>query len=581
MADRRVRELVANVGLVATTTTTHLTLDAVHFLVLVARRSPAPLRQRVARGLGRAPWPEAAALGELLADRPDAARTALQRGAADPSHRGRPGRLRRRVRAAVAGQLGALPAGEVEFPVVAARRAWTEGEDEYAVQLLSRAPSRAAASLLTAYRGELALRERGFRLPDAGRPYRPAAATSSVHLLVNSVPHTQSGYSLRSHGLLRALRAEGSDAHAVTRLGYPVTIGVVTAAHCDEVDGVPYHRLVRARPAPEHAQRLGQTAHLLAEIAGQLRPAVLHTTSPFQNGLIASAVARGTQRPWVYEVRGRPELTWVARPDLTHVDPAPLARRVAAIAAKEIEVARLADRVVTTSETMRADLIARGVAAARLVVVPNAVDARLLTQGPTRAQARAAVGIPDEDVWVGSITSVVDYEGLDTLVRAVGLARGRGVSVRCAIVGDGVARPQLLQLVSDLRLRDAVILPGRVPPDVAQAWHRALDIFAVPRRDLPVCRLVTPLKPVEAMAAGRALVVSDVPALAELVQTGAGLRVPADDPTALSLAIEALVADPAQRHTCGEAGRELASRRTWETGARTILDVYQDLAREG
>lgn len=575
MADRRTRELLVNARLVTATAASRLAADPVEFLVLVARRSPARLRHRLAQALSRARWPEVVALAPLVADQPGQARSALA------GHAPAASAVRRRIGAAVAAALGDHEDGIPEFPVAAARAAWLGGDDEYAVTLLSSDPSRSARSLLTAYRGDLEVLAAGYELEPVGRRASPIAATASVHLLVNSRPHTQSGYSLRSHGLLRALRAAGTDAQAATRLGYPVTIGVPIARHRDVVDGVPYHRLIAARPGPDQPRRLAQTARLLVQLSEQLRPGVLHTTSPYQNGLIVDAVARGTGRPWVYEVRGQPELTWAARAERSHGDPERIARRVALIAAKEIEVARRADRVVTTSETMRADLLARGLAAEQVVVVPNAVERQLLAMGPSREQARAAVGIPDDEVWVGSITSVVDYEGLDTLVRAVRIARDRAVPLRCAIVGDGVVLPHLRSLVAELRLDDVVRLPGRVPPALAQTWHRALDVFVVPRRDLPVCRVVTPLKPVEAMAAGRPLVVSDVPALAELVATGAGLRVTPDDAEALAAALEMLAADPAQRHTCGEAGREFASRRTWEAGAGTILGVYEELAETG
>ena len=142
---------------------------------------------------------------------------------------------------------------------------------------------------------------------------------------------------------------------------------------------------------------------------------------------------------------------------------------------------------------LRDDLVARGLSPDRVTVVPNAVDDALLdpARDLSAREARARLGLPEDGLWVGTVTSVVDYEGLDLLVRAVAELRSEGRDIRAAIVGDGTARPALLELVDSLGLTDAVVLPGRVPSSTAHDWHRALDIFAVPRRDSEVTRTVT------------------------------------------------------------------------------------------
>ena len=216
--------------------------------------------------------------------------------------------------------------------------------------------------------------------------------------------------------------------------------------------------------------------------------------------------------------------------------------------AREAELSAAADHVVTISRALRDDLVAVGVPAERISLVPNAVDASLLERsanGTTPSKARARLGLPEDGFWVGTVSSIVDYEGLDVLVRAVALLRQEGLPVRCAIVGDGVARPGLGRLAARLGIEDLVLLPGRVPRDEAIAWHQALDAFVVPRLDTEVCRTVTPLKPIEAMALGRPVVASDLPALAEVVaEPATGLVAAPGDPVALAAALHRLATDP-------------------------------------
>ena len=167
----------------------------------------------------------------------------------------------------------------------------------------------------------------------------------------------------------------------------------------------------------------------------------------------------------------------------------------------------------------------------------------------------------------------------DTLLRAAALVAPRRPELRVHIAGDGVARPGLVALARRLGIEDRCSFPGRVARSEAILHQAALDVFAVPRRDLPVTRSVTPMKTVEASAVGRPVVASDLPALAELVEDGrTGLLVPAEDPAALAEALERLAADPAERERLGAAGRQWAlATRTWAGNARRYRDLYARL----
>lgn len=564
---QRASELARNLRFTASFVARTLVEDPLWLAVQAARRAPEPLRRPLVRTLGFAPAPSAPhALGLMLAG--DTARAADEAEQLLARHDGRG----RRVAAEVAVAVGrpellddVAGAGPARY-----RAAWLLGDAD-SIGPDAPAGLRAQVAALQPEPAD----DAGTRAPGT-LPGTPLPGDITVlHHLTNSLPHTQSGYTLRSHAILMAQRAAGTPAVATTRPGYPLTIGSLTARGTDVVDGVTYRRLLPGHVASDVERRIAQETDLLTEAARDAGADVLHTTTPSTNGVLARAAARRLGIPWVYEVRGLPEETWVA----SHGTPAARARaaasrRRALMQAKETELALAADAVVTLSGTMRDALVARGVPADHITVVPNAVpDSLLAAQHPTPEAARAALGLPAGPA-IGTVSSLVDYEGLETVVRTVATLRARGHDVTGLLVGDGVSRPGLARLARELGVADHVLLPGRVPPDVALTWLAALDVVLVPRRDHEVTRLVTPLKPVEAMAVGRPVVASALPALVEAVG-GAGLHVDADDMEGWADAVGALLDDAARRAELVERGRGVAIERTWVRNAETYQGIYR------
>ncbi|MFC6080343.1 glycosyltransferase [Sphaerisporangium aureirubrum] len=398
-----------------------------------------------------------------------------------------------------------------------------------------------------------------------------------LHCVTNALPYTQAGYTVRTHRIVTAQLAAGLDPHVVTSWGWPMLQGHADAEPYDELDGVPYHRLLPSGDVPfESRGRMVRGAGEVAELVRTLRPQVLHAATDHRNGSVALAVRERTGTPVVYEVRGFLEETWASR------DPARVgSERHLLQREREAHIMRAADAVVTLAETMATEIVERGVPREKIFLAPNAVDDSLLTAEYDGAALRAAYGIAPHEIVVGSVSSIVGYEGFATLLSAAALLRDSGTPVRVLIVGDGAERPALLAQAEQLGLGDLALLPGRVGPEEALQAQAALDIFACPRDDLRVCRLVTPLKPVEAMALGKPVVLSDLPALSELVGSdGAGLLVPPGDPAALAKALAGLSEDPARRAEMGEAGRaEVAAKRTWSRVAEGYRAIYQSLSR--
>ncbi|WP_427018391.1 glycosyltransferase family 4 protein [Pseudarthrobacter sp. P1] len=417
------------------------------------------------------------------------------------------------------------------------------------------------------------------RPSSAAVPEVPRDSKRVLHLLTNSLPHTASGYAQRTHSILAAQQQAGWDTLAVTRLGYPVQVGKLLARPQDEVDGVTYRRLLPGRLSATADGRLQQQAEELLAIAREFRPDVLHTTTHFVNGLVAREVAAALDIPWVYEVRGQLADTWAAKrgPDARSSEYYRLFQ------AREAELMRGADLVVTLGQAMKDNIVAAGVPEANILISPNAVGGDFLVEPGTTTQAREALGLPADGQYIGTVSSLVGYEGLDDLVAAFALLAPNHPGLRLLIVGDGTERAALQEQVRVLGLADRAIFTGRVPKQLTPLYHQALDVFVVPRKDLDVTRSVTPLKPVEAAASGRPVVASDLPALRELVNDGGtGRLVPAEDPDALARVLGELLDDPAQRIDLGSRGRASVLRtRTWAANAAVLDNAYQRLRRAG
>jgi glycosyltransferase involved in cell wall biosynthesis len=397
-----------------------------------------------------------------------------------------------------------------------------------------------------------------------------------LHLVGKSMPDVQAGYTLRTHFIAVAQRAAGLDPRVVTEMGFGDGSDLT-------VDDITYLRV--AGPAAGTLpldEWLGRHVERVAEIVRAQRPAVLHAASDYQNALTAEAIGREYGIPVVYESRGFWEETWLSRqiqrfswdyqsivakygvPDFYR-----LRRDV------EDRCRRSADRVVTLADVMVDRIVAGGVRRERIEVVPNAVDVAAFPVVRRDPELAARLGIAKSTVVIGYISSLAEYEGIDTLIRAYA---GLSGPLALVIVGDGTEREPLERLATELGLT-GVHFTGQVPHDTILAYYSLIDIFVVPRRPVEVCHLVTPLKPFEAFSTGRTVVLSDVRALSRLAQqSGAAELFTAGDAISLADVLRRLLADPERRRELAAAGAAwVRQERTWAANAKLYQRLYDEL----
>jgi glycosyltransferase involved in cell wall biosynthesis len=346
------------------------------------------------------------------------------------------------------------------------------------------------------------------------------------------------------------------------------------------VDGIRHHRLDLGpgySPSSPLDQQLTDHAWLAARVAREERPAVIHAASGFRGfdaALVGLALARHLDRPLVYEVRSFLETTWSG--DLERSETGEHYQRRYAT---ETRCMQAADVVVTIADAMRDDIVGRGIPAERVHVIPNGVDAERFEPEPRDPDLVRRYGLEGRTVF--GYISTLDHprEGQELLVEATSRLLARGRNVTCMIVGDGRRRAELEALARRAGVGDAVRFTGRVPHDQIRAHYALLDIFVVPRRNDRASRFVTPLKPFEAMAMARPLVVANLPALVEIAAPGErGLAFAHEDAAALADAIETLIDQPDLGRQMGEAGRRwVIAERTWGRNGQRYRDIYADL----
>ncbi|MEM9253814.1 MAG: TIGR04063 family PEP-CTERM/XrtA system glycosyltransferase [Pseudomonadota bacterium] len=400
-----------------------------------------------------------------------------------------------------------------------------------------------------------------------------------LHVLDHSIP-LQSGYTFRTRAILREQQALGWQTSQLTSPKH--NLGQAVASQ-EEVDGLMFYRSSDDSGLWGRLPVLGQWAVITAltrrliEVAEVERPDVIHAHSPALNGVAAVRAGRRLGIPVVYEVRGFWEDAAVSHGTSTEGGV-----RYRLTRGMETWVLRRADAVTCICEGIRRDLIDRGVDASRLTIVANAVDAsRFQPAGERDPDLVQRLGLEGRRV-VGFIGSFYAYEGLDLLVASMPRLLAARPDLRLLLVGGGQVAEDLRLQVEQLGLGDRVIMTGRVPHEDVQAYYSVTDVLVYPRKSMRLTDLVTPLKPLEAMAQKKLFVASDVGGHKELVRDGeTGTLFRADDIDDLVKVLLDLLSREDQWPAIRDAGREFVEHeRTWRNSVANLKGVYSGLVGE-
>lgn len=395
-----------------------------------------------------------------------------------------------------------------------------------------------------------------------------------LHVLDHSIP-LHSGYTFRTRSILKEQRALGWETFHIT--------GPKQGEYKRDEELVDNEWVFARTPNKHWMNRipvLNQLAVIqnltkrLRDVAKAIRPDILHAHSPALNAIAALRVGKQLGIPVVYEIRAFWEdaavdhgtsIEWGLRYRLTR--------------AMETYAIQRSDAVTTICEGLRTEILSRGIAAEKVTVIPNAVNIDDFTVGEARDTALAShLGIDDKIV-LGFIGSFYAYEGLNVLLDAVPMMLAQNPKICVLLVGGGPQDAALKQQAITLGIAEKVIFTGRVPHNQVQSYYNLVDVLVYPRLRMRLTELVTPLKPLEAMAQGRLLVASNVGGHRELIEDGTtGVLFNAVDSQALASKVLDLIAKPERWTALRKAAREyVENERNWPVSVARYKKIYVDL----
>jgi PEP-CTERM/exosortase A-associated glycosyltransferase len=393
-----------------------------------------------------------------------------------------------------------------------------------------------------------------------------------LHVLDVSAP-TIAGYATRSRAIVSAQRAIGLEPCVLTSVRHTNKGG----AALEEIDGIRHYRTLK--PAMSRRHPLAEMYWLrqrILEVARIERAELIHAHSPILAGLPAWMAARQLGLGCVYEMRSLWEDGAVEKGDIHE-----RSLRYRLTRGAETFLTRRVDAVVCICEGLRRDLSARGLPAERLHVVPNGVDVARFVPRPADVATRARLGLQGRTV-VGYIGTFFGWEGVVDLVEALARLIGQGRNdLAGLIVGAGTTYEACREIAQRHGLADRILHPGHVAAGEVEQLYSIMDVLAYPRRRLRVTELVTPLKPLEAMAMEKAVIGSDVGGIRELIRDGVtGVLHRSGDVGDLAAKIVFLADDPNLRRTLGRQARAWVSeQRDWKDIIPRYVPIYEAASR--
>jgi len=395
-----------------------------------------------------------------------------------------------------------------------------------------------------------------------------------LHILDHSIP-LHSGYTFRTRAILEQQKELGWETFHVTSAKHKVA-----ELPIEEVDGLKFYRSKLPTgffvnlPIINQWSIVKTLTERLEDIIPELKPDVLHAHSPALNGLAAIKAGKKYGIPVVYECRAFWEDAAV---DHGTTKEGSLRYRITKYL--ETYVFKNVQAVTCLCEGLRKDIIQRGISEDKITVIPNAVNIEKFNYGEEAdPQLRKELGLEGKTV-LGFIGSFYAYEGIPLILDALPEIIKQQPNIRLLLVGGGPQEQIIKEKVVKTKLEDYVIFTGRVSHDQVQDYYNQVDIFVYPRLPMRLTELVTPLKPLEAMAQGRLVVASDVGGHKELINDQEnGILFKANDASSLSNSILLLLEDKKNWDNMRQAGRKYVEQeRNWANSVSNYQRVYPKL----
>ena len=376
----------------------------------------------------------------------------------------------------------------------------------------------------------------------------------------------QNGYAIRSRQIIQCLEESGTHTTNTTRLGYPWDFNqfaeteICTKSKPNMIEYLHRHDPQRLL-IDSDAVYIQKYSEYLTALIIEGNHTVIHAHSNFLNGIASSLAAEKANIPSIYEIRGLWHITRCSKdPEFKNSELFQYQEKM------EIQAAAMSNIVITLSGALKSWLISKGVSECKISVVPNAAD---VTSDFIQSQH-------SDKFVIGYIGSITEYEGLDLVLMAADKLRYKIDNLRVMIVGEGAYKKHLIDLVKKLRLNNIVNFVGAVDHKDVPRYYAQMDVCPIFRKDYDVCKLVPPLKPLEIMSYGKAIIVSDLPPLTEIIEHKIdGLVCPNGNINNLAQQIMTLYNNKPFAIQLGEkAKNKIMSIYSWKKNAGIYINLY-------
>lgn len=403
----------------------------------------------------------------------------------------------------------------------------------------------------------------------------PRTLSKSVYFLHSSLPYLSGGYATRAHGLASALIQRGLDLKVYTRPNFPYDVrkGILEKDAFIQIDNVGYHKTTcNSNRLSDEASYMVDCIQVFDAVIKTERPGYVHGRSTYQIALPALIAAKRNGLPFVYEVSGLWELVHESRGEAYAKEKDTWKMRLF-----ETITAQGADLVFTLTNAMKDELINRGVDGDKISILPNCTDTNIFSPHPKSKKLLDELGIKPDIPIIGYVGSFQDYEGLDDLIEACELLSQRfsEKDYKLLLVGDGPFYKEICARIQSSCIKDKILITGRIPHNLVHDYYSIIDIAPFPRKAWQVCEVVSPMKPLEAMAMEKAVLVSSVKALSEMIINNVtGLVFKKGSVESLCSSLHVLIESPKLRESLGKSARSwVIQNRTWDQISNAFITM--------
>lgn len=411
---------------------------------------------------------------------------------------------------------------------------------------------------------------------------------SVCYFLHNSLPYSSGGYATRAQGVAYGMKQAGFDVTLVTRPGFPMDVKpelTIDDIPIEEtIDDLNYVRMLYpARKGLNTNDYILQAADEIELLLRKRKPQIVMAASNYYTGLPALIAARRLGLKFVYELRGFWEITRLSREPEFSTHPSYLIQR-----RMEAEMVNHADVSFTLTQPMREEMKQRGCDIDQIHLLPNSCTPEHFEPRGRDKELAIRLGIPEHVPVIGYIGTFAIYEGLEDLAKACAILKDHGREFRLMLVGNenasgqdrGPITTEIRRVADESGFSDWLIMPGRVPHEEVESYYSLIDIAPFPRKPWPVCEMVSPMKPLEALAMKKAVLVSSVRALVEMIQENkTGLVFEKGNIESLASQLERLLDSDQLRTELGEEGRKwVEQERTWSNVGSIFKNVIEQVA---